>query len=100
MFRRRCSAMRHPRRSAGLCALGDTVPGLRCVATAECYDGRSVKAGVRRVTCDRPHAWEVFAFDEPPADVTYPALLADPRVRAACGPATLVLLVPSDFSVL
>jgi len=86
--------------SAGSCQLTGTAPGIQCVGAAECYDGTSVPAGLKKVPCDQPHAWEVWALEPLPANVTsvdYQTVSSNPAVRNAC---SLFLLYSFNSDVL
>jgi tRNA A-37 threonylcarbamoyl transferase component Bud32 len=92
-----------PRPSAGAsggppCLVAQLEPGIRCLATAECYDALAVNDGVARgnpLPCERPHTWEAFALVDLPSgmtSVTYQAVKDDPTIAVSCSTFTLVLL--------
>jgi hypothetical protein len=57
-----------------------------------------VPAGLKKVPCDQPHAWEVWALEPLPANVTsvdYQTVSSNPTVRNACS-VLLLYSVNSD----
>ncbi|MGW4942325.1 serine/threonine-protein kinase [Actinoplanes sp. NPDC004185] len=71
---------------------GCAAPTAHCPAQVECYtrradDGRTA----RKVSCTRPHSWEVFAIGRLPSGVEprdRDAVTTDPIVRKVCSTAT------------
>jgi serine/threonine protein kinase len=86
--------------SAAPCVLTGTAPGIQCVGAAECYDGTTVPAGLKKVSCDQPHAWEVWALVPLPSGVTsgdYQTVASNPAVTRACSQFELLTLNVNVF---
>jgi len=81
------SASVSPSRSASAAPCALTAPGVQCVGAAECYDGATVQAGVKKVPCAQPHTWEVWALVQLPANVAsadYQTVSSNPAISRAC----------------